>query len=728
MLERVRPTTMGDLQHFCLRWNNYQNSITTAFENLRDDEDFIDVTLACDGKTLKAHRVVLSACSPYFRELLKSTPCKHPVIVLQDVVFDDLHALVEFIYHGEVNVHQRNLTSFLKTAEVLKVSGLTQQNAAASATTPASSASPSSDHYNENLSARFSTRSPGTPLDKMNPFQQPFLYSTNHSQISLANDDRNSPRTSLSQPQTNRHRRHIRSPTPIRCSQSRDDSPISLKRAKSADNALQSPLLHCSNISSLSPSTISNDDSTSRTCKNSSEALSSSRRGSPNEIANLNINNSSNTAGNISNSNNTTTSTASTASGITATTTTTTNTTAATATSLSSPSSSLSLSSPCSASATATTCTTVPITTVTTGNANAAVNYDENHNDEDVAAITNISQHNDNNNNNSNGEEDIDEDDEDEPPVDFSTTSTGVGGSAIKKYRHQQSYYKAASKSCASPKNLSLKCEPMDLVSSNNSNTAVATDDNDNDNNNFNDDDSNQSEDRLSDQSPPPNAPYPQTLLDAEDAFQGHRGYLDSKLFAAAGASFSFNMAAAALAADSLAGFNHHQSHTAVTANAVLDGLAASSQGLQVCRSGFMSAQPHIMTECLQQLPQPSSPPVISLPPPLIGNISEPQDCPHCHRRFSCYYSLKRHFQDKHEHRNTLYICEFCQRRYRTKNSLTTHKSLQHRGSSGMLKRLIRSTTTTAAAATAAATFIPRFRSTSLLFESVMYKNTSNSV
>ncbi|KAF4532316.1 hypothetical protein B566_EDAN003619 [Ephemera danica] len=104
---------MVDTQHFCLRWNNYQSSITSAFENLRDDEDFVDVTLACEGKSLKAHRV--------------STPCKHPVIVLQDVAFADLHALVEFIYHGEVNVHQRSLTSFLKTAEVLRVSGLTQQ-------------------------------------------------------------------------------------------------------------------------------------------------------------------------------------------------------------------------------------------------------------------------------------------------------------------------------------------------------------------------------------------------------------------------------------------------------------------------------------------------------------------------------------------------------------------------------------------------------------------------
>lgn len=90
----------------------------------------------------------------FFFVFLQSTPCKHPVIVLQDVVFDDLHALVEFIYHGEVNVHQRNLTSFLKTAEVLKVSGLTQQNVAAPST-PASSASPSSDHYSEVRNLKF---------------------------------------------------------------------------------------------------------------------------------------------------------------------------------------------------------------------------------------------------------------------------------------------------------------------------------------------------------------------------------------------------------------------------------------------------------------------------------------------------------------------------------------------------------------------------------------------
>ena len=80
------------------------------------------------------------------------------------------------------------------------------------------------------------------------------------------------------------------------------------------------------------------------------------------------------------------------------------------------------------------------------------------------------------------------------------------------------------------------------------------------------------------------------------------------------------------------------------------------------------------------------------MPPPTSGGINEPQECPYCHRNFSCYYSLKRHFQDKHEQSDTLYVCEFCHRRYRTKNSLTTHKSLQHRGSSGMLKRLLKTT------------------------------------
>jgi hypothetical protein len=67
----VPSTGSGQEQQFALKWNDFHTSILTSFRHLRDEEDFIDVTIACDGCSFMAHKVVLSACSPYFRSLLK---------------------------------------------------------------------------------------------------------------------------------------------------------------------------------------------------------------------------------------------------------------------------------------------------------------------------------------------------------------------------------------------------------------------------------------------------------------------------------------------------------------------------------------------------------------------------------------------------------------------------------------------------------------------------------
>ncbi|KAJ8939030.1 hypothetical protein NQ318_012628 [Aromia moschata] len=97
-------------QQYCLRWNNYQSNMTSVFHQLLQNEAFVDVTLACNDLSLKAHKVVLSACSSYFQKLLLENPCKHPTIIMpQDVCYADLKFIIEFVYKGEIDVSQAEL-------------------------------------------------------------------------------------------------------------------------------------------------------------------------------------------------------------------------------------------------------------------------------------------------------------------------------------------------------------------------------------------------------------------------------------------------------------------------------------------------------------------------------------------------------------------------------------------------------------------------------------------
>jgi len=113
---------------FCLRWNDFESNISVAFRELREDKDFFDITLACEEEQIQAHKVILAACSPFFRSVLKRNPHSNPLVYLRGVKYSDLIAVLNFMYHGEVNVAQEELNSFLAVAEDLKVKGLTQNN------------------------------------------------------------------------------------------------------------------------------------------------------------------------------------------------------------------------------------------------------------------------------------------------------------------------------------------------------------------------------------------------------------------------------------------------------------------------------------------------------------------------------------------------------------------------------------------------------------------------
>jgi len=167
-------------EKFCLRWNDFESNISVAFRELRDDKDFFDVTLACDEDQIQAHKVILSACSPFFRSVLRKNPHAHPLLYLKGVKFGDLQSVLNFMYHGEVNVAQEELNSFLAVAEELRVKGLTQNQS--SKKTESSYIPPPP----KPAAPRLPDREPAPPPKRSRP--APIIQSSQHS-LPLPEDD-----------------------------------------------------------------------------------------------------------------------------------------------------------------------------------------------------------------------------------------------------------------------------------------------------------------------------------------------------------------------------------------------------------------------------------------------------------------------------------------------------------------------------------------------------------
>ena len=117
------PQNMSE--KLCLQWNDFKENVTSAFGSLRKDNDFADVTLACeDGKQFEAHKLILATSSPTFQNLLKKSNHAHPLIYMRGLKSEDLEAIIDFLYWGEANIYQENLDSFLAIAEELQLNGL----------------------------------------------------------------------------------------------------------------------------------------------------------------------------------------------------------------------------------------------------------------------------------------------------------------------------------------------------------------------------------------------------------------------------------------------------------------------------------------------------------------------------------------------------------------------------------------------------------------------------
>ena len=101
-------------EKFCLKWNDFYSNVTKSFSKLRIEDDFFDVTLVSDDQTqISAHKVVLSSCSEYFRNVLKKNKHPNPLLCLEGISSEELNNILDYAYVGEVQIYQNDIDRFL---------------------------------------------------------------------------------------------------------------------------------------------------------------------------------------------------------------------------------------------------------------------------------------------------------------------------------------------------------------------------------------------------------------------------------------------------------------------------------------------------------------------------------------------------------------------------------------------------------------------------------------
>ena len=113
------------MEKFCLKWNDFQTNASQSFSALRKEGHFSDVTLVSDDeKHIAAHKLVLSASSDFFKNILQKENHPNPLIYLTGIHSKHLFGVIEYIYEGEVQVFQNDIEDLLSIADKLKINGL----------------------------------------------------------------------------------------------------------------------------------------------------------------------------------------------------------------------------------------------------------------------------------------------------------------------------------------------------------------------------------------------------------------------------------------------------------------------------------------------------------------------------------------------------------------------------------------------------------------------------
>ena len=116
------------MDDYSFTWKTFSKHLNQTFQDLLEDKSFANVTLVCDDqRQIRAHKFVLSACSPVFKSVLSNTGESNPLIILRGIHYEDMEAILQFMYQGEASVKKERMKDFMKAADELDLKIISQK-------------------------------------------------------------------------------------------------------------------------------------------------------------------------------------------------------------------------------------------------------------------------------------------------------------------------------------------------------------------------------------------------------------------------------------------------------------------------------------------------------------------------------------------------------------------------------------------------------------------------
>ena len=109
-------------EKYNLNWHTYSDHLREMLHEMMKSNELTDVTLISDDKKhFKAHKIVLTACSPVFKSIINELPQNSSVIYLRGIQHQEMESILEFIYLGAATFSVERMGEFLEVAKDLEI-------------------------------------------------------------------------------------------------------------------------------------------------------------------------------------------------------------------------------------------------------------------------------------------------------------------------------------------------------------------------------------------------------------------------------------------------------------------------------------------------------------------------------------------------------------------------------------------------------------------------------